>query len=41
VHQVYMVRFLLGLAEAGYFPGITLYLTHCFPNANRRWRLRF
>jgi ACS family tartrate transporter-like MFS transporter len=29
-HQLYMVRFLLGLAEAGYFPGITLYLTYWF-----------
>ena len=24
VHQLYIVRFLLGLAEAGYFPGIAL-----------------
>jgi MFS transporter, ACS family, tartrate transporter len=31
VHQMYIVRFLLGLAEAGYFPGITLYLTYWFP----------
>lgn len=31
VHQLYIVRFLLGLAEAGYFPGIALYLTHWFP----------
>jgi ACS family tartrate transporter-like MFS transporter len=31
VHQVYIVRFLLGLAEAGYFPGIALYLTYWFP----------
>jgi MFS transporter, ACS family, tartrate transporter len=31
VHQLYFVRFLLGLAEAGYFPGITLYLTYWFP----------
>jgi ACS family tartrate transporter-like MFS transporter len=30
VHQLYMVRFLLGLAEAGYFPGIALYLTYWF-----------
>jgi MFS transporter, ACS family, tartrate transporter len=30
VHQLYMVRFLLGLAEAGYFPGIVLYLTYWF-----------
>jgi MFS transporter, ACS family, tartrate transporter len=30
VHQLYAVRFLLGLAEAGYFPGIVLYLTYWF-----------
>lgn len=31
VHQLYVVRFLLGWAEAGYFPGILLYLTYWFP----------
>lgn len=31
VHQLYVTRFLLGLAEAGYFPGIVLYLTYWFP----------
>ena len=31
VHQLYVVRFLLGLAEAGYFPGMALYLTYWFP----------
>jgi ACS family tartrate transporter-like MFS transporter len=31
VHQLYAMRFLLGLAEAGYFPGIVLYLTYWFP----------
>src|SRR5712691_11767055 len=31
VHQLYIVRLLLGLAEAGYFPGIVLYLTYWFP----------
>jgi MFS transporter, ACS family, tartrate transporter len=31
VSQLYIVRFLLGLAEAGYFPGIVLYLTYWFP----------
>src|ERR1700693_4899258 len=31
VHHLYIVRFLLGLAEAGYFPGIALYLTYWFP----------
>jgi ACS family tartrate transporter-like MFS transporter len=30
-HQLYVVRFLLGLAEAGYVPGIYLYLTYWFP----------
>jgi MFS transporter, ACS family, tartrate transporter len=31
VFQLYAARFLLGLAEAGYFPGIVLYLTYWFP----------
>ena len=31
----YFIRFLLGLAEAGFFPGIVLYLTHWFPSARR------
>src|SRR5579863_2835895 len=31
VSQLYFSRFLLGLAEAGYFPGIVLYLTYWFP----------
>jgi ACS family tartrate transporter-like MFS transporter len=30
VHVLYVARFLLGLAEAGYFPGIVLYLTYWF-----------
>ncbi len=29
-HQLYIVRFLLGVAEAGFFPGILLYLTYWF-----------
>src|SRR5215469_3223793 len=29
-HELYAVRFLLGFAEAGYFPGILLYLTYWF-----------
>lgn len=29
--QFYVVRFLLGLAEAGYFPGVIYYLTQWFP----------
>ena len=32
---VYILRFLLGVAEAGFFPGIILYLTYWFPNAVR------
>jgi MFS family permease len=31
----YLVRFLLGLAEAGFFPGIVLYLTHWVPGRRR------
>ena len=31
----YSVRFLLGLAEAGFFPGIIVYLTHWFPIQDR------
>src|SRR5262249_1972492 len=30
ITQLYLLRFLLGLAEAGYFPGILLYLTYWF-----------
>ena len=29
-HQLYLIRFLLGVAEAGFFPGIVLYLTYWF-----------
>jgi ACS family tartrate transporter-like MFS transporter len=29
-HQLYVARFVLGLAEAGYFPGIVLYLGYWF-----------
>ena len=31
----YALRFLLGVAEAGFFPGIILYLTYWFPSAQR------
>jgi MFS transporter, ACS family, tartrate transporter len=34
----YLLRFLLGVAEAGFFPGIILYLTYWFP-ASRRARM--
>ena len=33
--QFYTLRFLLGLAEAGFFPGVLIYLTPWFPNAYR------
>jgi ACS family tartrate transporter-like MFS transporter len=31
----YGVRILLGVAEAGFFPGMVLYLTYWFPHAHR------
>ncbi len=34
----YVMRFMLGVAEAGFFPGIILYLTYWFP-AERRGRM--
>ena len=33
--QFYTVRFLLGVAEAGFFPGIIVYFTHWFPERER------
>jgi len=36
--QFYGVRFLLGIAEAGFFPGIILYLTYWYP-AHRRSKM--
>ena len=33
--QFYVARFLLGLAEAGFFPGVIVYLTHWFPKRDR------
>ncbi len=33
--QFYGMRFLLGLAEAGFFPGAIVYLTHWFPSRDR------
>jgi ACS family tartrate transporter-like MFS transporter len=33
--QFYSLRFLLGLAEAGFFPGILVYLTHWFVHSDR------
>jgi MFS transporter, ACS family, tartrate transporter len=31
----YLLRFLLGVAEAGFFPGMILYLTYWFPSGRR------
>ena len=36
--EFYVLRFLLGVAEAGFFPGVILYLTFWFP-ASRRGRM--
>jgi MFS transporter, ACS family, tartrate transporter len=33
--QFYLLRFLLGAAEAGFFPGIVLYLTYWVPQSRR------
>ena len=33
--QFYIMRFLLGIAEAGFFPGIILYLTYWYPSERR------
>src|SRR5690606_2018862 len=33
--QFYAVRFLLGLAEAGFYPGVIVYLSHWFPGKDR------
>ena len=35
VIQFFGIRFLLGLAEAGFFPGVIVYLTHWFPARDR------
>src|SRR5579864_518564 len=34
-HQFYLVRFLVGAAEAGFFPGVIVYLTHWFRYEDR------
>ncbi|MDB5834887.1 MAG: transporter permease, partial [Caballeronia sp.] len=33
--QFYILRFMLGVAEAGFLPGVLLYLTNWFPDARR------
>ena len=35
VKSFMLVRFLLGIAEAGYYPGVLLFLTYWFPAAYR------
>ena len=35
VKGFYIVRFLLGIAEAGFYPGVILYLTYWFPERER------
>lgn len=35
VFHIYIFRFILGIAEAGFFPGILLYLTYWFPAKER------
>jgi ACS family tartrate transporter-like MFS transporter len=39
--QFYLVRFLLGLAEAGFYPGVIVYLTHWFPRRDRSKALAY
>ena len=34
-HSFYIMRFLLGVSEAGFFPGMILYLTYWFPSEER------
>lgn len=34
-HSFYLLRFLIGAAEAGFFPGVLLYLTYWFPDRLR------
>jgi ACS family tartrate transporter-like MFS transporter len=33
--EFYTARFLLGMAEAGFFPGVIIYMTHWFPARDR------
>ena len=36
-YSFYGLRFLLGMAEAGYFPGVAFYITLWFPKEYRAW----
>ena len=40
-HQLYIARFMLGLAEAGYFPGIVLYLGYWFRQREKAQAIAF
>src|SRR6266851_3854365 len=40
-NQFYVVRFLLGLAEAGFYPGVIVYLTHWFASRDRARALAY
>jgi ACS family tartrate transporter-like MFS transporter len=40
-NQFYLVRILLGAAEAGFFPGIIVYLSHWFRNQDRAKAVAF
>ncbi len=33
--QFFLIRFLIGMAEAGFYPGVILYLTYWFPHRRR------
>src|SRR5579863_1138221 len=38
-HSFYVLRLLLGVLEAGFFPGVILYLTYWFPNRVRGYMM--
>ena len=40
-YSFYALRFLLGVSEAGFFPGMILYLTYWFPSARRGKAISF
>jgi ACS family tartrate transporter-like MFS transporter len=37
--QFYAMRFALGVAEAGFYPGVILYLSNWFPGEHRAWAI--
>src|SRR5262249_5166336 len=41
ISELYLARFLLGIGEAGFFPGIVLYLTYWFPERERARAIAF